>query len=151
MGAARDGDFLPADANASERGFTVEQRADVTAPADEFMVHLNSVEQWRQRWKKLAGRAVRRSSHWPPEEMDVRTAAASPRRVDVMESIAAAGPRRAVLILFAATQPRTQPHRDTLEARQVLLASVLLRQRLGPTCRDSVADGRFRQRIHCKF
>lgn len=42
--------------------------------ADEFMVHLNSVEQWRQRWKKLGfagldeGRHTGRPKKWTSEQ-----------------------------------------------------------------------------------
>ena len=45
--------------------------------ADEFMVHLNSVEQRRQRWNKLGlaglyeGRHTRRPKKWTPEQRQV--------------------------------------------------------------------------------
>jgi transposase len=45
--------------------------------ADEFMVHLNSVEQWRQRWKKLGlaglyeGRHTGRPRKWTPRQREV--------------------------------------------------------------------------------
>ena len=50
------------------QGLTLQQTAD------EFMVHLNIVEHWRQRWKKLglAG-AVQRSPHGLPKKKNTRT------------------------------------------------------------------------------
>jgi transposase len=50
------------------QGLTLQQTAD------EFMVHLNSVEQWRQRWKKLGlaglyeGRHTGRPRRWTSEQ-----------------------------------------------------------------------------------
>lgn len=50
------------------QGLTLQQTAD------EFMVHLNSVEQWRQRWKKLGlaglyeGRHTGRPRKWTSEQ-----------------------------------------------------------------------------------
>lgn len=48
--------------------------------ADEFTVHLNSVEQWRQPWNKfgLAG-LLRRSPQWSAKEVDVGAAASAGR------------------------------------------------------------------------
>ena len=50
------------------QGLTLQQTAD------EFMVHLNSVEQWRQRWKKLGLAGLRRTSYGQAEKMDSPTA-----------------------------------------------------------------------------
>ena len=50
------------------QGLTLQQTAD------EFMVHLNSVEHWRQRWKKFGltglyeGHHTRRPKKWTPEQ-----------------------------------------------------------------------------------
>ena len=50
------------------QGLTLKQTAD------EFMVHLNSVEQWRQRWNKLGlaglykGRHTGRPRKWTPQQ-----------------------------------------------------------------------------------
>ena len=52
------------------QGLTLQQTAD------EFMVHLNSVEQWRQRWKKLGlaglyeGRHTGRPRKWTPQQRE---------------------------------------------------------------------------------
>jgi transposase len=51
------------------QGLTLQQTAD------EFMVHLNSVEQWRQRWNKLGlaglyeGRHTGRPKKWTSERL----------------------------------------------------------------------------------
>lgn len=50
------------------QGLTLQQTAD------EFMVHLNSVEQWRQRWNKFGlvglqeGRHTGRPRKWTPQQ-----------------------------------------------------------------------------------
>lgn len=53
------------------QGLTLQQTAD------EFLVHLNSVEQWRQRWNKLGlaglyeGRHTGRPKKWSPQQLQV--------------------------------------------------------------------------------
>ena len=50
------------------QGFTLQETAD------EFMVHINSVEQWRQRWNRLGlagmyeGRHTGRPTKWSPAQ-----------------------------------------------------------------------------------
>lgn len=61
------------------------------------------------------------------------------------------GPSRAAFVLFAALKSRTRSHRDFVEARQVLLAPLRCRERRRSASRNSVADERFRKRIHGKF
>jgi transposase len=90
------------------QGLTLQQTAD------EFMVHLNSVEQWRQRWNKLGlaglyeGRHTGRPRKWLPQQRQALsefaqsaggTVVALLRRIEHRQELAAISERTATRYL----------------------------------------------------